>query len=242
MSRSKAFQGVDTWIFDLDNTLYPADCHLFKQIDARMAVFIQERLEVEHDRARFLQKDWYRRHGTTLAGLMIEHDIAPQDFLEYVHDIDLAAVDQNAELRQSIASLPGRRLIFTNGSVRHAENVAGKIGILDLFDGVFDIAAGDYLPKPQAPAYERFMGHFDVTPTRAAFFEDMPQNLEVPFEAGMQTVLVQSSADWFADEPDDKRPARHGESFPHVHHVTDDLTGFLGDLTTRLLADTEEET
>ncbi|WP_370336019.1 pyrimidine 5'-nucleotidase [Parvularcula marina] len=242
MRNSNPFQGIDTWIFDLDNTLYPADCHLFRQIDQRMSVFIQERLEVEAGHARFLQKDWYARHGTTLAGLMAEHDVAPQDFLEYVHDIDLSDVGQNAELREAISRLPGRRLIFTNGSVRHAENVAGKIGILDLFDGVFDIEAGDYQPKPHAPAYDRFIGHFDVTPERSAFFEDMPQNLQVPYEAGMRTVLVQSAAEWFDDEPEDKRPSKPGETYPHVHHVTDDLTGFLGNLTTRALADTEEDT
>ncbi|MEM9233727.1 MAG: pyrimidine 5'-nucleotidase [Pseudomonadota bacterium] len=229
----KSFEGVDQWIFDLDNTLYPADCHLFKQIDQRMASFIEARLEVDSTRAKFLQKDWYARHGTTLAGLMREHDVPPKEFMDYVHDIDLTPVTPNAMLREAISALPGKRYIFTNGSVQHAENVAGKIGVLDLFDGVFDIEAGGYTPKPHAPAYDDFIGRFDIKPARAAFFEDMPQNLEVPYQIGMKTVLVQSDAEWFADEPQDKRPARPGDSFPHVHHVTDDLTGFLGNLTTR---------
>lgn len=230
-----AFGGIDTWIFDLDNTLYPADCHLFKQIDARMAEFIELRLECDPQHARFLQKDWYARHGTTLAGLMKEHDVPPGDFLDYVHDIDLTPVSPNEALREAIAALPGRRYIFTNGSVRHAENVAGKIGILDLFDDLFDIEAGGFTPKPHPPAYDVFSGRFGIKPTSSAFFEDMPQNLEVPYAVGMQTVLVQSTAEWFEDEPEDKRPARPGDSFEHVHHVTDDLTGFLGDLTRRVL-------
>ncbi len=226
------FTHVTTWVFDLDNTLYPADCHLFAQIDARMTSFIEETLKVDHAKARFIQKDYYARYGTTLSGLMQEHGISPEAFMDYVHDIDLSAVTANEALRQHIASLPGQRYIFTNGSVRHAENVAGKIGILDLFDGLFDIAHAEFMPKPHAPAYQAFTRKFDVDPRAAAMFEDMPQNLEWPHAAGMKTVLVQSKAEWFDDEPEGKRPARHGESFPHVTHTTTDLTGFLGLLTT----------
>lgn len=238
---SNAFSRTDTWIFDLDNTLYPADCHLFRQIDERMTSFIQRELDCDFDQARFLQKDWYAKHGTTLSGLIIEHDITPHHFLDYVHDIDLTPVEENSHLRDVLQALPGQRLIFTNGSVRHAENVAGRIGILDLFDGVFDIEAGGFTPKPHAAAYDIFMSRFGITPDKCAFFEDMPQNLQVPFETGMQTVLVQSSAAWFDDEPDDKRPARPGEKFDHVHHVTDDLTRFLGEVRTQLTTTEKEE-
>ena len=239
---NKPFHGIDIWIFDLDNTLYPADSHLFGQIDRRMTSFIADRFGYSPERARFLQKDWYNRHGTTLSGLMIEHDVPPRDFLDYVHDIDLSPVAENAELRVAIDALPGRKYIFTNGSRRHAENVARKIGIDDLFHDMFDIEAGDYKPKPHAPAYDAFIGKFDVDPLRSAFFEDIHQNLTVPFDAGMTTVLVQSEAPWFEDEPGGKRPARPGETYPHVHHVTNDLTGFLGQITRRSSDDKKDET
>lgn len=239
---NKPFHGIDIWIFDLDNTLYPADCHLFGQIDRRMTSFISGRLGCPADEARILQKDWYARHGTTLSGLMLEHDIPPKDFLDYVHDIDLSPVSRNEGLRTAIDALPGRKYIFTNGSRQHAENVSRKIGIDDLFHDMFDIEAGDYKPKPHAPAYDAFIDRFGVDPRRAAFFEDIHQNLSVPFEAGMTTVLVQSEAAWFEDEPGGKRPARPGETYPHVHHVTDDLTGFLGEITRRSSDEKKDDT
>ncbi len=226
------FSHVETYIFDLDNTLYPADCHLFKQIDARMTRFIEETLLLPQEQARVLQKKYYAVYGTTLSGLMIEHDVKPHDFMDYVHDIDLSPVDENAALRTAIEGLPGKRYVFTNGSVRHAENVAGKIGILDLFDGIFDIEQADFRPKPHLETYQKFTERFGITPALSAMFEDMPENLKTAHDMGKTTVLVQSEAAWFADEPADKRPARPGEHFDHVHHVTQDLTSFLSSLKT----------
>ena len=184
------------------------------------------------ERARYLQKHFYAKYGTTLSGLMREHDVPPEDFLDYVHDIDLAPLSENQALRTAISRLPGKRYVFTNGSVRHAENVAGKIGILDLFDGIFDIAAAEYLPKPHQDTYRRFTDHFAIRPASAAMFEDMPDNLKAAHAMGKTTVLVQSEAGWFADEPEDKRPAAPGQTFDHVHHVTEDLTSFLTGLKT----------
>ena len=226
------FSHVETYIFDLDNTLYPADCHLFQQIDARMTRFIEETLSLPQEQARVLQKQYYAVYGTTLSGLMIEHDIKPHDLMDYVHDIDLSPVEENGALRKAIEALPGKRYVFTNGSVRHAENVAGKIGILDLFDGIFDIEQADFRPKPHLETYQKFTERFGINPTLSAMFEDMPENLKTAHEMGKTTVLVQSEAAWFADEPADKRPARPGEQFDHVHHVTQDLTSFLSGLKT----------
>ena len=228
------FTHIDTFIFDLDNTLYPADCHLFAQIDVRMTEFIERTLDLPRDEARILQKHYYTVHGTTLRGLMQEHGTAPQDFMAYVHDIDLAPVTQNKPLRKALQALPGQRYIFTNGSVQHAENVAGKIGVLDLFDGIFDVSHADYLPKPHAKTYEMFLNYFNVSPTKAAMFEDIPVNLEVPHQMGLTTVLVQSDAAWLKDEPAAKRPAKPGDQFAHVHHVTQDLTHFLTGLKTAI--------
>ena len=222
------FTHIRHWIFDLDNTLYPAECHLFQQIDARMVGFIVDRLGIEPGEARKLQKQYYATYGTTLAGLMKLHHIRPEDFLDYVHDIDLSVVEPCNQLHAAISTLPGDRYIFTNGSVQHAENVAGKLGILDLFHGIFDISHAEYIPKPERETYERFNVRFDVTPEAAVMFEDLPQNLLMPHAMGQTTVLVQSDAQWFDDEPEAKRPARKGETFDHVHHITDDLASFLG--------------
>ena len=146
---SGAFAGTRLWIFDLDNTLYPAECNLFAQIDQRMSAFIQDLLGLDPVAARKVQKDLYYEHGTTLSGLMAKHDVKPDAFMDFVHDIDLAPVSHMPELAAAISRLEGRKFIFTNGSARHAERVAGKLGVLDAFDGIFDIAAGGYVPKPR---------------------------------------------------------------------------------------------
>ncbi|MGF1545312.1 MAG: pyrimidine 5'-nucleotidase [Parvularculaceae bacterium] len=227
----RAFDGVEHWIFDLDNTLYPAHCRLFAQIDRRMADFIAQRLGVDEPEARRVQKDYYARYGTTLAGLMLEYAVAPHDFMAYVHDIDVSVVPPNPELAARIDALPGRKYVFTNGSVAHAENVARRVGVAHCFDDVFDIAAADWTPKPQAATYAKFVERCGVAPARAAMFEDLARNLEAPAALGMTTVLVQCDAAWFADEPAGRRPARPGDPQPdHVHHATEDLAAFLGDI------------
>ena len=218
---------IDCWVFDLDNTLYEAECRLFDEIDARMTAYIRDRFDMAHGDARKLQKDYYVRYGTTMAGLMHEHDVEPDHFLDYVHDISLAPIKENPTLASALNALPGRKYIYTNGSVAHAENVAGALGIFHLFDDVFDIKAAAYTPKPHREPYEAFMNQFDINPSRAVMFEDLVQNLEMPHEMGMTTVLVCSDAAWLADEPHEKRPARIGDTAPHVHHATNDLTDFL---------------
>lgn len=219
--RHPQFDHVETWIFDLDNTLYPAHCNLFSQIDERMGSFIARELDVDRVEARRIQKKYYVDHGTTLAGLMAEHGMDPKPFLDYVHDIDLDAIDPSLVLDAALARLPGRRFIFTNGSHRHAENVAGKLGVLDRFDGIIDIAACNYVPKPHADAFEHFLGHSQADAARAAMFEDIARNLEVPHRLGMRTVWVHTDEGWATEK------AHHGKDGEHVHHTTDDLVGFL---------------
>ncbi|MEL6369605.1 MAG: pyrimidine 5'-nucleotidase [Pseudomonadota bacterium] len=224
-----AFDRIENWVFDLDNTLYPARCHLFAQIDARMSSFIRERLEMSPEEARKLQKAYYVQYGTTLSGLMIEHKIAPDDFLAHVHDIDVSHLPENPLLAAGINALEGRKFIFTNGSVAHAENVLDKLGIdAGFFTDIFDIRAAEFTPKPHRQTYEKFLEAGRIKPARAAMFEDLAHNLEAPHALGMTTVLVCDDVKWFADEPAKKRPASleddHGD---HIHHVTDDLTGFV---------------
>ncbi len=221
---ARHFAPTREWIFDLDNTLYPSTCNLFAEVDRRMGAFIARLLDVDLAKARRIQKDYYYRYGTTLAGLMQEHGLAPETFLDYVHDIDLSPVEAAPALARVIARLPGRKLIFTNGSRRHGERVAAKLGILDLFDDIFDIAASGYVPKPQPQAYAALLEAHGVAPDRAAMFEDLPHNLEAPHALGMRTVLVHSH---FQDHPA-QRTIGEGQALPaHIHHVTDDLARFL---------------
>ncbi len=220
----RGFAATEVWVFDLDNTLYPATCNLFAQVDHRMGEFIARLLGVPYAQARHLQKTYYRQFGTTLAGLMKIHRIAPHDFLDYVHDIDLAVVDPHPELGEAIDRLPGRKLIFTNGSRRHAENVAGKLGILDRFEDICDIAACDFVPKPDRAAFELMARRHAVATQRAAMFEDMPHNLEAPHALGMTTVLVHSD---YMDHPV-QHEMKHWRELPvHIHHHTLDLRAFL---------------
>ena len=218
------FDHVDTWIFDLDNTLYPAACNLFAQVDHRMGEYIARTLGVPYAHARHLQKAYYRQFGTTLSGLMQVHKLAPDPFLEYVHDIDLSVLPELPALAALIAQLPGRRLIFTNGSRRHAENVAAKIGVLHLFDGICDIAECGFVPKPDRDAFDRMISSHSVDAASAAMFEDMPHNLEVPHALGMATVLVKSD---YIDHPAQLKMRHWKEPPPHIHHVTEDLEHFI---------------
>jgi len=223
----RSFDDLETWIFDLDNTLYPPACDLFAQVDDRMCSFIAEYLSIDRAEAKRLQKGYYIEHGTTLSGLMTLHGLDPAQFLHYVHDIDVSGIVRNPLLGELIEKLPGQKLIFTNGSVRHAENVVDRLGIADAFDGIYDIVATDFKPKPKREAYELFLKKSGIDPTRAAMFEDIARNLLVPHEVGMTTVWVR---------PGEPGPERHqilsheGADGPHVHHVTDDLTQFLGSI------------
>jgi putative hydrolase of the HAD superfamily len=226
----RGFAATEVWIFDLDNTLYPADCELFVQVDRRMGEFIARYLGVPFDYARHLQKTYYRQFGTTLSGLMQVHAMDPKPFLDYVHDIDLTNVPESPDLAAAIAKLPGRKLIFTNGSRRHAERVAGKLGVLEQFEDIFDIVGANYVPKPTVQCYHRFLEVHAVEATASAMFEDMPHNLEAPHALGMTTVLVHAARNY--DHPMQKTIRAWTAPPEHVHHMTDDLTRFLGRLPT----------
>ena len=174
----RGFADIETWIFDLDNTLYPARCRLFDQIDLRMGSFIAELLGVDRVAAKAVQKDYFYRYGTTLRGLMLEHGVAPDAFLDYVHDIDHSPVPADEPLARALEALPGRKLIFTNGTVAHAEKVLARLGVGSHFTGIFDIVHSDFIPKPQLEPYEKFLAVHAVEPRRAAMFEDIARNLD----------------------------------------------------------------
>ncbi len=213
------FHEIEYWIFDLDNTLYPAACDLFSQIDVRMTSFIAGHLGIGRVEARLLQKRYYRDHGTTLAGLMVNDGVHPSAFLDYVHDIDVTPVPPSPALRDALERLPGRRYVFTNGSRTHAENVMTRLGVMDSFDGIYDIIAAEYRPKPAPEPYDDMIDRFGIDPGRAVMVEDLHRNLKPAHDLGMRTVLIRTERHPPALEDED-----------HIHHVADDLLAWLHDI------------
>lgn len=209
----KSFEHVTSWVFDVDNTLYPESARLFDQIEILMNTYIVDNLKVSEAEATSLRRQYWQDHGTTLAGLMLKHDIDPDPFLAAVHDIDLTHLSENLALRDAIERLPGRKIVFTNGSRQHALQVVKACGLEGVFDQHYGIEDAGYCPKPHPSAFSRVFTKDGLKPAEAAMFEDDPRNLEVPHDLEMRTVLVGSN----------KQAA-------HIHFSTDDLTQFIRDL------------
>ncbi len=225
------FTHIVDWVFDLDNTLYSPSCRLFAQIDVKMRSFISELLVVDSDEAYALQKKYFREHGTTLSGLMKIHNVKPELFLDFVHDLDVTVIPHNPDLGQALEKLPGRKIVFTNGTVAHAQRVLARIGVQQHIDEIFDIVHAGYVPKPQVEAFDRFVDKHRIDPEHAAMFEDLDRNLAPAHEMGMTTVLVRAS-EGHAD------PAVRGWGEPalgaaHVHYQTEDLAHFLKSIRLR---------
>jgi putative hydrolase of the HAD superfamily len=220
----KDFARVETWVFDLDNTLYPHHLNLWHQVDERIRDFIAAYLKVAHEDAFRIQKDFYKRYGTTMRGLMAEHGLKPDEFLDYVHKIDHSPLLPNPALGAALERLPGRKLILTNGTRQHADAVMRRLEIHGHFEDVFDIVAAELEPKPFPQTYDRFLARHGVEPRRAVMFEDLARNLEVPHALGMITVLVvpEKTREVFREGWE-----LEGREAAHVDHVTDDLVGFL---------------
>ncbi|WP_114966896.1 pyrimidine 5'-nucleotidase [Alkalilacustris brevis] len=211
----ETFTHIRTWVFDLDNTLYPPEAALFTQIEARMTDFVMRSLGVPRGEADHLRHKYWAEHGTTLAGLMECHGIAPEAYLEEVHDISLDALSPDPALRTRIDALPGRRLVYTNGSAPYALRVLAARGLSGVFEAVYGIEDAGFQPKPRRAAFEAICARDRITPDWAAMFEDDPRNLSAPHAMGMRTVHV-------APQP---APAEH------IHHHTDDLAGFLAQVS-----------
>ncbi len=212
-----ALDHVACWVFDLDNTLYPAHCDLFKQVDVRIGEYIAQRFGIPYEQARWLQKSYFRGYGTTMKGLMIEYGVDPIEFLDFVHLIDHSPVSADPRLDAALGALPGPKYVFTNASVAHSEKVLARIGIAHRFDGIFDIVAAGFDPKPHDSFYDRFLARHGIDAKRAALFEDMARNLAPAHARGMTCVLVETDNDW----------GMEGHEGAHVHHRTRDLVGWL---------------
>jgi putative hydrolase of the HAD superfamily len=228
MKSARGFTDIDTWVFDLDNTLYPHHVNLWQQVDQRIGEFVGAHLKVSAEEARRIQKDYYRRYGTTMRGMMTEHGVRADDFLAYVHQIDHSPLQPNPAMGAAIARLPGRKLILTNGSTDHADKVLQRLGLDAHFEAVFDIVAAELEPKPAPQTYQRFLKLHGVDPARSAMFEDLARNLVVPHQLGMTTVLVVPDG---SSEVVREAWELEGRDAAHVDHVTDDLTRFLQKLS-----------
>lgn len=213
-------ENIDNWIFDLDNTLYPEDTNLFARVSKRMTLFIQKEFNLEEEPARDLQRKMFKQYGTTMRGLMTEYDMDPEIFLHFVHDIDVSDMQVDMELKDLLGKLPGRRFIYTNGSVAHAKNITNQLGIKNLFEDVFDIVASNFLPKPASQPYDDMVIKFSVDPTRSVMIEDMAKNLRPAADLGMTTVWLRHNKDWSSEDSE-------GD---HIHYAIDDLKLWLKEI------------
>ena len=197
-----ALDHIDAWIFDLDNTLYPASADLFGLIDQRMGLYVQQLLGVDAEEAHGIQKRLFREHGTTLSGLMRDHAIDPHEFLAFVHDIEMDALAEDRRMVEALAKLPGRKLIFTNGDAVYAGRVLERLGLSKSFEAIHDIHACAYQPKPHVASYESMVKAFGIEPTTSLFVEDMARNLKPAKAIGMTTVWVNNGSELGNHEAD----------------------------------------
>jgi putative hydrolase of the HAD superfamily len=215
------FRHIDTWVFDLDNTLYRTSQEMLAQIDDLMGSFISEFLNVDRVEARRIQKGYFRSHGLTLRGLMVEHGLDPKVYVDHLSQLDLSDVQPNPVLAKVLDYLPGRKVIYTNAFTEHTREVMERIGITAQFDAVYDITDANYIPKPAIESYRQLCNLHGINPKRAAMVEDISKNLEPAAELGMTTVWVQTNTAWAKDVTETG----------HIDHITDDLTLWLENIT-----------
>jgi len=211
---------AETWLFDLDNTLYPAVDNLFVQVSVRIRDFIAEHLEMDKEAAYRLQKEYFHQYGTSLRGLMVCHDVDPGPYLAYVHDIDLSVIAHDPRLDAALARLGGTKLIFTNASTDHAVRVLERLGVARHFDGIFDICDADYVPKPEPEPYDTVIDRYCLKPEATVMVDDIARNLAPAAERGITSVWLRNETEW----------GRTGAGGEHIHYVADDLLAWLEDV------------
>ena len=216
----KELTKIKYWLFDLDNTLYSGDTKVFDQVDKKMSKFISEKLNVSIEEAKKIQKNYFHQYNTTLNGMIKNHKINADEFLEFVHDVDLDFLKADKPLEQEISNLVGKKFIFTNGSKAHVSNVTKRIGIEKLFDGVFDIVESDFIPKPSIEPYKKIIEKYKIEPQYSIFIEDIARNLKPAHELGMKTVWIKNNEPWAAEFSDSK----------FIDYKTDNLAKFLKEI------------
>ena len=213
----KELKKIKYWLFDLDNTLYSGDTKVFDQVDKKMSLFISNKLNVSIEEAKKIQKNYFHEYNTTLNGMIKNHKINAEEFLEFVHDVDLTFLKEDLALQNELTNLVGKKYIFTNGSKAHASNVTKRIGIENLFDGVFDIVDSDFVPKPSIEPYKKIIQKYGIDPEYCIFIEDIARNLKPAHELGMKTVWIINDEPWAAKFSN--------ENF--INYKTDNLSDFL---------------
>ena len=208
---------IKYWLFDLDNTLYSGDTKVFDQVDKKMSSFISKKLNIDLEEAKKIQKNYFHEYNTTLNGMIKNHNIDAEEFLEFVHDVNLDFLKKDLDLQNELTNLVGKKYIFTNGSKAHASNVTKRIGIKNLFDGVFDIVESDFIPKPSIEPYKKIIQKYGIDPKYCVFIEDIARNLKPAHELGMKTVWIKNDEPWAAKFSN--------ETF--INYKTDNLANFL---------------
>ena len=216
----KELTKIKYWMFDLDNTLYSGDTKVFDQVDKKMSKFISEKLNVSIEEAKKIQKNYFHEYNTTLNGMIKNHKIDANEFLEFVHDVDLNFLKEDKALENEIRKLNGKKIIFTNGSKAHAANVTKRIGIDKLFDGVFDIVESNFIPKPSIEPYKKIIENYKIEPQYCIFFEDIARNLKPAHELVMKTVWIKNDEPWAAKYSDSD----------FINYKTDNLVKFLKEI------------
>ena len=213
----KSFKLIKCWIFDLDNTLYSGKTKVFEQVDKRMSKYISNKLDVSVEEAKKIQKNYFYKYNTTLNGMIKNHKIDPNEFLEFVHDINIDFLQKDPELEKEIEKLNGKKIIFTNGSRKHALNVTKRIGIDQLFDDIFDIVDCNFIPKPSIEPYKKLVEKHKIDPKLCVFVEDIARNLKPAYEMGMKTVWIENDEPWASKFSDSE----------FVNYRTNNLSEFL---------------
>ena len=216
----KDLNKIKYWLFDLDNTLYDGATKVFEQVDKKMSKFISEKLNINLIEARKIQKSYFEEYNTTLNGMIKNHKINADEFLDFVHDVDLSFLNEDKQLEKEIKRLQGKKIIFTNGSRAHAENVTKRIGINKLFDGIFDIRDCEFIPKPSIEPYKKLVENYKIEPQYCIFFEDIARNLKPAYEMGMKTVWIKNNEPWAAKYSD----------ADFINYKTEKLASFLKEI------------
>jgi len=216
----KELINIKYWLFDLDNTLYSGQTKVFDQVDKKMSSFISKKLNIPVEEAKKIQKEYFHKYSTTLSGMMKHHNIDANEFLEFVHDVNLDFLKEDKDLEIEISRIKGKKIIFTNGSKAHAKNVTKKIGIDKLFDGVFDIVESNFIPKPSLEAYKMLIQKYKIEPQYCILVEDIARNLKPAHELGMKTVWIKNDEPWAAEFSNEK----------FINYRTENLTSFLKEI------------
>jgi len=216
----KELKNIKYWLFDLDNTLYSGATKVFEQVDRKMSDFISSKLKISREEARKIQKNYFIEYNTTLNGMIKNHKIDANEFLEFVHDVDLSFLKEDKQLDREIEKIKGKKIIFTNGSRAHALNVTKRLGIQRHFDDIFDIVSADFIPKPSLETYKKIIEKYKIEPQYSIFIEDIARNLKPAYELGMKTVWIENDEPWAAEFSDSD----------FINYKTNKLSSFLKEI------------